>query len=230
MNAVIFYTTREGHTRRIAEHVATKLRRHHIGADLYDVSALRQPIDWSPYDWACVAASVDAGHHEREMIRFVKAHRAELEWLRAAFLSVTLSEAGAEDPKATQERRAKSAADAQRMIDVFVQETGWHSVHVLPVAGALAYSQYNVVKRAIMKRIARKAGAPTDTTRDYEFTDWAELDCFISDALVAAELRPETEVRPSILRASPMRRPRRPEPSAGLRLRSAEMGHRQRSA
>ena len=27
-----------------------------------------------------------------------------------------------------------------------------------------------------MKRIARKQGAPTDTTRDYEFTNWERID------------------------------------------------------
>jgi menaquinone-dependent protoporphyrinogen IX oxidase len=27
-----------------------------------------------------------------------------------------------------------------------------------------------------MKRIAKKAGAETDTSRDYEYTDWSALD------------------------------------------------------
>jgi menaquinone-dependent protoporphyrinogen oxidase len=74
------------------------------------------------------------------------------------------------------------------MIDMFVQETGWRPARVLPVAGALAYSQYNFIVRFVMKRIARKAGAPTDTSRDYEFTDWATLDRFISDAAPEALL------------------------------------------
>ena len=182
MRAVIFYATREGHTRRIAEHVATELRRHTHEVELYDVKTVAGPIDWLPYDWACVAASVHAGHHEPEMIAFVKRHRQALERLGAAFLSVTLSEAGAEDVRAPRKRRERAAADAQQMIDVFLQETGWRPEHVLPVAGALAYSRYNFLIRFVMKRIARKAGAPTDTSRDYEFTDWSALDSFIGDA------------------------------------------------
>ena len=79
------------------------------------------------------------------------------------------------------------------MIDVFIQDTGWRPAHVLPVAGALAYSQYNFIIRFVMKRIARKAGAPTDTSRDYEFTDWSTLDRFITDvALAAAPSRQES--------------------------------------
>ena len=183
MRAVIFYATREGHTRRIAEHLATELRRRTHEVELYDVKTVAGPIDWPPYDWACVAASVHAGHHEPEMIAFVKRHRQALERLGAAFLSVTLSEAGAEDVRAPKKRRERAAADAQQMIDVFLQETGWRPERVLPVAGALAYSRYNFLIRFVMKRIARKAGAPTDTSHDYEFTDWSKLDSFIRDSL-----------------------------------------------
>jgi menaquinone-dependent protoporphyrinogen oxidase len=35
-----------------------------------------------------------------------------------------------------------------------------------------------------MKRIARKAGAPTDTSRDYEFTNWQALDRFVEQLAV----------------------------------------------
>jgi hypothetical protein len=40
-----------------------------------------------------------------------------------------------------------------------------------------------------MKEIARRAGGPTDTSRDYEFTDWAALDRFVADAARAARSR-----------------------------------------
>ena len=76
--------------------------------------------------------------------------------------------------------RERAAADVQRMIDVFVKKTGWRPARSLPVAGALAYSRYNVFVRFIMKRIAREAGAPTDTSRDYVFTDWPALDRFVA--------------------------------------------------
>ena len=65
-------------------------------------------------------------------------------------------------------------------------ETGWRPARVLPVAGALAYSRYNFLIRFVMKRIARKAGAPTDTSRDYEFTNWPALDTFIREGALAA--------------------------------------------
>jgi menaquinone-dependent protoporphyrinogen oxidase len=86
-------------------------------------------------------------------------------------------------PLAPKEHREQAAADVQRMIDVFINDTGWRPARVLPVAGALAYSRYNFIVRFVMKQIARKAGAPTDTSRDYEFTDWAALDRFVNESL-----------------------------------------------
>ena len=181
MRAAVFYATREGQTRRIADRVATDLRARGVDVDIHNVKTLGAPVDWSLYGPVVVAASVHIGHHEKEMVAFVRQYRGELTRLRAAFLSVTLSEAGAEDVRATAERRRQSAADVQRMIEVFVRETGWQPAHVLPVAGALAYSQYNFLIKFVMRRIARKAGAPTDTSRDYELTDWSAVDRFVGE-------------------------------------------------
>ena len=180
MTAAVFYATREGHTRKIAERIAADLRGRGATVDVFDVR-VSGTADWTKYSVACLAASVHLGHHEREMIAFAMEHRDALTRIGAAFVSVTLSEAGAEDPRKTPRERQASAADAQRMIDVFVEETGWHPEHAMPVAGALAYSKYNILVRFLMKRIARKAGAPTDTSRDYEFTDWLALDRFVED-------------------------------------------------
>jgi menaquinone-dependent protoporphyrinogen oxidase len=180
MRVAIFFATREGQTRRIAARLAADLEMRGAAVDVYNVRTAG-PIDWPSYSTACVAASVHGGTHEREMVAFVRKHRAELERLSAAFVSVSLSEAGAEDANRTEEQRRQAAADVQRMIDVFLQKTGWRPARTLPVAGALAYSKYNIFIRFVMKRIARQAGAPTDTSRDYEFTNWAAIDRFAVD-------------------------------------------------
>jgi menaquinone-dependent protoporphyrinogen oxidase len=189
MRTLIAYATREGHTRRIAERIAAGLRAHGIDVELHHLKTSSAPVDWPRYDWACLAASVHIGHHEPEMVAFVRRYRRALEQRHAVFVSVTLSEAGAEDPRKPKEARERAAADVQRMIDVFVQETGWTPARTLPVAGALAFSQYNFIVRFLMKRIARRAGAPTDTSRDYELTDWTALDRFVAEAAAATASR-----------------------------------------
>ncbi len=70
----------------------------------------------------------------------------------SAFLSVRLSETGAKDSSATLAFREKAAAEARRMINSFLEQTGWHPSKIKGRAGALLYSKYNLLVRFIMRR------------------------------------------------------------------------------
>jgi menaquinone-dependent protoporphyrinogen oxidase len=177
----VFYSTREGQARRVAERVATGLTTRGLDVDLFDVRALHDPIAWRVYGTIFVVASVHLGRHEREMRRFVTKYSHELEAGGAALLSLSLSQAGAQDEAAPPDRRRQARDDVRRMIDVFTAETGWTPARTLPVAGALAYSKYNFLVKLAMKQIARHNGASTDTSRDWEFTDWPAVDQFVAD-------------------------------------------------
>src|SRR5579863_6087956 len=85
----VFFATREGHTRRIAEQIATDLR--NLGFDV-DVLSVQRPIPFALHNYsaAVLAASVHGGNHEKEMVHFVRDHRRDLERMTTAFLSVTL--------------------------------------------------------------------------------------------------------------------------------------------
>lgn len=178
---LVVYATREGHTRRIAEHIAATVRARGHQAAVVDAAHLPEGFSVDNYAAAVVAASVHTGKHEKEIVEFVKLYRAELERILAVFLSVSLSEAGAEDPAASLEHRARAAADVQRMIDAFLKETGWHPSKVRAAAGALSYTKYNFLVRFVMKRIAKSQGASTDTSRDHELTDWEALDHIVDE-------------------------------------------------
>ena len=181
MRTAVFYATREGQSEHVAQRVASDLRSHRIEADVVNVKDIRGRIDWDAYDAAFVIASVHAGHHEKEMIEFVKRSKPELERLQASFLSLTLSQAGAELDTNTPAQREAAHADALRMVADFANETGWRFEHSLTVAGALVYSKYNFLVKWIMKLIAHKAGFDGPTSRDYEFTNWPAVDEFVRE-------------------------------------------------
>lgn len=180
---LILYATREGHTRTISEHIADSIRARDIDVVLRDVNEIVRgdDTDLDDYSAALLAASVHAGRHEPDMARFVEGARDALERMPTAFLSVSLTEAGAEDASRTPEGRAEAGANAAAMMDRFFERTGWHPARAQPVAGALMYSKYNLVVRWVMKRIARKEGASTDTSKDHVFTNWEALDGFVAE-------------------------------------------------
>src|SRR5262249_36510944 len=148
------YATREGQTRRIAEHIAATARLRGHTATVVDAANIPEGFSLEDYSAAVLAASVHSHQHEREMSSFVKRHLHELDRIPTVFLSVSLSEAGAENLKAPQEKRETAALDARKMIESFLNETGWRPKVIQPVAGAILYSKYNFFMRYIMKRIA----------------------------------------------------------------------------
>lgn len=188
---LILYATRDGHTERIAEHVSAALKLHGFPSDRHDVAGASQSDDLDGYAAVVAAASVHRGSHESEMIEYVRRHRAGLERLPSAFLSVSLSEAGVEQPGAPAERRNRAQADVESMIDRFVTDTGWQPDRVLPVAGALLYSKYGWLKRFVMRRISESMGGDTDTSRDYEYTDWRALDAFVKELTDSLDRDPQ---------------------------------------
>jgi menaquinone-dependent protoporphyrinogen oxidase len=174
--AGVFYATRHGQTRKIAEHLADQLRARGLEVDVTNIGEETPRAPLTDYSAAILAASLYMGHHEREMVHFVRDHLAELEQVPTTFLSVSMSEASAEDDTRAAAVRDRAAGDVRRAVDQFIERTGWQPSNIRPVAGALAYTDYNPLVRFIMKRIARSSGGATDTSRDHEYTDWPDLD------------------------------------------------------
>jgi menaquinone-dependent protoporphyrinogen oxidase len=180
---LVLYATREGQTRRIAEYISDSMRARGFAVEVVNATELPDGFSLGAYSKVIVAASVHRERHQKEIIDFVKGHRKELDGVPGAFVSVSLSQAGAEDSAAPPERRAKAAADVEHMIFRFLAETGWHPSKIKAVAGALMYTKYNFVLRFVIKRVAKAAGGSTDTSRDHEYTDWIGLDRFLDEFL-----------------------------------------------
>jgi menaquinone-dependent protoporphyrinogen oxidase len=82
-------------------------------------------------------------------------------------------------------------AAAEALAKDFVEKAGWHPNAVACVAGRLAYTQYGFLKRLILRQIAKKEGASTDTSRDHEFTDWDKVASIAKE--IAGEIRREED-------------------------------------
>lgn len=176
---LVAYATTEGQTRHIATYLADQLQRSGQAVDIVDVTsptvASLSPI----YAAVILAGSVHTGAHQSALRDFVKHNR---DWLNAcptALLSVSLTAALSDDAS-----RAECRAQAQKFLD----ETGLVPGVVLPVAGALPYTQYDWFKRFAMKSIAKKRGGDTDTSRDFEYTDWTALAAFAREFVGATGL------------------------------------------
>ena len=173
---LIVYGTTEGQTAKIAQHVADVGRRLGHDVDVRHAPDAQGDAEGDGYDAIVVGASVHEGRYQRAVRDFVGRHRDLLASHPSAFFSVSLA-AASRDPA---ERGAveKIAAD-------FASRAGWKPTAMASFAGALKYTQYSWLKRALMKRIAASEGGATDTSRDFEYTDWDEVTRFAEDFLGA---------------------------------------------
>jgi len=75
----------------------------------------------------------------------------------------------------------KSRQEAIAYGENFSKLTGWQPTLTAIFAGAVKYTQYNFITRFIMKRISRREGGSTDTSRDHEYTDWDSVTRFAEE-------------------------------------------------
>ena len=166
---LIVYGTTDGHTRKIATALREALRAEGLDAFITDAKHGTATVVADEYDGVIVAASVHGGRFQKPVVRWARTHAARLNRMPTAFLSICLG---------ILEQRAEVRRELDAIVERFQRSTGWRPGRIKFVAGALPYTRYNWLKRWIMRRIAAKAGGDTDTTRDFEYTDWDDLRAF----------------------------------------------------
>ena len=159
---LVVYGSTEGHTRRVAEWIATTARNMGREVALYDAGALDAPLK-AEGDAVIIGASVHQGHHQTSVSDFVQAHRGLLERCPSAFFSVSLS-AAVDD--------AMHQAEARAYVDAFLEETDWQPQVTATFAGALRHAEYDYFKHLVLQLLAGQLGQGTVRAQDVDYTDW----------------------------------------------------------
>ncbi len=179
---LVVYGSTYGQTERIAQRIAGILMDAGHVVDIHRGDHVPKAVSLADYDAVLVAASVLMGHHQKYIRDFVRRHADGLNASRSAFVSV--SGAAGSDP-----------ASAQAYIHSLLKETGWHPTVTRSFTGAVAYTEYGWWFRWYLKLISRRKGLPTDTSRDWDFTDWNEVERFARELAVTLAASPPTRVR-----------------------------------
>ncbi|WP_049920256.1 flavodoxin domain-containing protein [Halobiforma nitratireducens] len=166
---LVAYGSSEGQTAAVAERIGEILETEGCDATLVHLQHPPSPLEPAVYDGVVVGASVHAGSHQRYVESFVRSHRETLNRRPTAFVSVSLS-AASDD--------AERRGTADELLDGFLEKTDWDPDGTLSVAGALKYSEYGLFTRLLMRRLGGKERGDTDTSRDYEYTDWEAVESF----------------------------------------------------
>ena len=192
MKLLIVYVSREGQTEKIAGRIAEFATRMGVNAKVHD--AAKFPSDSiRNCDAVIFGAPVYFGRHPKAAVRFIASHRDQLQKLPTAFFSVSLSGAG----KAPRQQK-----NAQRCIGEFLDRTAWEPRLCQSIAGALLYRKYGFFKRSLMKWVVSREGGDTDTSQDYEYTDWEQVQRFAESFIESIDVQEATAHERTEIRAS----------------------------
>lgn len=164
----IIHDSHRGQTEKVALRIARVLRRLGEEAIVFKLHCLPEGFAPEEFDALILGSPIHLKKFSHAFAGLVEDLQPTLAAKPSFFFSVSLSAADA----------GEGAADAQGCIDEFLDRSGWSPSMTASFAGALLYQNYHPLLRWIMKRIARKAGGGTDTSRNYEYTDWGEVEAF----------------------------------------------------
>lgn len=194
---LIVYGTVEGHTKKIAQFISGVLSRLGLQSDLINCEN-GDLVRIEDYSAVILGAPVHISRYPAKFTQWVTRHTDSLSNVPTAFFSVCLGILQKDEPKTIQ-------AEHDFVQDFFV-ETDLHPDRWAIFAGALMYSKYGWFTRHLMRMISYRAGRKTDTSKDYDFTDWSEVDRFATDfaAMIPQVAKPHNEIE----KTSPMGEPR----------------------
>lgn len=171
-NILIVYATREGQTQKIAEQIYRVLIELGINVEIHSATESFE-FHIESFDLLLFGASVHTGKVEKEVIEFIQEHRNEIRQKQNAFFLVQLASA-TPDTKLRNEKMKK----ARRQLE---EQAQFSFDRIELISGALKYSEYSFFIKWIMKHISKQTGGDSDTSKDYEYTDWKQVENFARD-------------------------------------------------
>lgn len=179
---LIAYASSYGQTRKIANTLAAELRARGHEVELADaLMAMPPPVE--DYDAVVIGSRVQNRMHARPLLEYIHDNIVELAAIPSYMFSVSMAAAGT------------AATDPQGYLERLFATTHWHPRAAIAFAGGLPYRSYGFFLRLVMKAISWFSGHSTDTSRDHEYTDWAQVRRFAAD--IARDLAPRQAEQPA---------------------------------
>ena len=166
---LLYYATRDGHTRRIADRIAARLARNGIAVTPADLDETRPtPGELAQAPLVAAVLAIRYGKHLPQSARLVEALHGCPAPPPLALASVCL----------TARKPGKDTPEGNVYLRKFLARNGLKPALAAAFAGRLDYPRYRFLDRLAIRFIMLMTGGPTDPTATVEFTDWEKVEVF----------------------------------------------------
>ncbi|QLB17993.1 menaquinone-dependent protoporphyrinogen IX dehydrogenase [Mannheimia granulomatis] len=167
MKTLILYFTTDGQTLKIAERLASVIT-HEVEL----ISLKDQAVDFAEKianaDQIVIGASIRYGHFNPLVYQFVEQYYDIFNRKKTAFYGVNL----------TARKANRNTPQTNTYIRKFLAKIQWQPTYVEVFAGALFYPRYTTFDRIMIRFIMKITKGDTDTSKEYEYTDWQQVENF----------------------------------------------------
>lgn len=171
-NILVLYASKFGQTQKISNFICDEILKLGHTATLLSIDdAFRSPI-YNDYDSVIIGAPLYGGRFPNAIKKWIKTHRNDLYKRDCAFFAVCLS---------VLEKDKKTQIELKSRLMRFFDICQWSPQRWQIFAGALNYSKYNFFYKFLLKRILKEKGGDTDSSKDYDYTDWPAVSFFVSE-------------------------------------------------
>jgi menaquinone-dependent protoporphyrinogen oxidase len=169
MKALLLYSSSDGQTHAIMSCIADCLKEE---LDCHVVDLLQATsVDPRSYQKILIGASIRYGYFHSELNRFINKHLTTLNSTPSAFFAVNL----------TARKPEKRTPQTNAYLRKFLLATPWQPDLSAVFAGALRYPRYRWFDRIMIQLIMRMTGGETDSSKEYEYTDWEQVKRFAGE-------------------------------------------------
>ncbi|WP_027710329.1 menaquinone-dependent protoporphyrinogen IX dehydrogenase [Zooshikella ganghwensis] len=164
---LLLYYSRDGQTKKIMQFIAQHMSCQ-LSTCVVALTANGESINIEKYSAVLIAGGVRHGAHPKALTRWIKVHSQQLDAKQTGLISVNL----------TARKVNRDQIDSNPYLKKWLLELNFRPDMVGVFAGALQYSKYALTDKLLVKLIMKMTNGPTDTSKDYEFTDWSQVTDF----------------------------------------------------
>jgi menaquinone-dependent protoporphyrinogen oxidase len=164
---IILYSTTDGHTREICDHLQQLVEK---SGDKVTLLCLNDDpeVDLTSFDKIVIGASIRYGKHNVKVYKFIEDNQSVLNSKPNAFFSVN----------AVARKAEKAQPHTNPYLQKFLKQIAWQPKELAVFAGKIDYQIYGPLDRFMIRFIMWMTKGPTDPNTNIEFTDWDQVDKF----------------------------------------------------
>lgn len=164
-NFLLLYSTVDGHTQLICEHIAELLKNNKQYVELMPVYEVDEQ-DIKKSDCVLVGASIRYGKHRPNVAEFFNQNEALLQSKKTAFFTVNL----------VARKEEKNTAETSPYMLKFLPQLNTEPEILEVFGGKLNYSIYSFFDKYMIRFIMWVTKGPTDLDTIKDYTDWHKVD------------------------------------------------------